>query len=448
MDRALSFLFGTDGVRGRANDLLTPELTLALARAAAAELLPNGGRVIVGRDTRTSGPMLEAALASGFAAAGADVYLAGIIPTPAISFLIKDERAHLGAMISASHNPPDDNGIKFFNRAGMKLAVEEERAIEAGLEAEHRTRGPAGTIAPLEAAGTRYAAFLAGTIDADEVDLSGQTIAVDCAFGATGRIAPHVLRHLGANVVELHSSPDGRKINAECGSTHLGAIRAAVAEHNADLGIAFDGDGDRVLLIAKDGTTIDGDRMMGIAALHMQKQGILNPPVIVATILSNLGLEHVLADHGIRMIRTPVGDRHVSRAMVAHAARIGGEQSGHIILSDHSPTGDGILTAVKLLEFAHKEGCDLTTLAERIPLYPQIHRTLHCPSPDEAMQSPAIQRAIEKAREEIGDRGRVVVRASGTQPMVRIMVEADDADLCERISAPLEAQIAGLLQQI
>lgn len=438
----MSSLFGTDGVRGRANHLLTPELTLALARASASQLLSSkGGRVIVGRDTRTSGPMIEAALAAGFASAGADVCLAGIIPTPAISFLIKDERADVGAVISASHNPPFDNGIKFFDRHGKKLSVEQEEAIEAALTAPPRPATRVGSIEPLEAAGRRYAAFLAGTIDVEEIDLSGLTVVVDCAFGATGRIAPHVLRHLGADVVELHTELDGERINENCGSTNLDAVRAVVLNRAADLGIAFDGDGDRVLLVARDGTSIDGDQMMGIAALHLHAKGLLHPPVVVATVLSNLGLEKALAEHGIRMVRTAVGDRNVAHAMRLHGAQIGGEQSGHIILSDHSPTGDGLLTAVKLLEFAHEAETDLSILAERIPQFPQVHRTVETATPGDLLDEPAVAEAIDAARDALGPHGRVIVRASGTQPVLRIMVEAEGMEACERVAADLEQTI-------
>ncbi len=434
-------LFGTDGVRGRANDLLTPELAVALARAAATRILPGGGRVIIGRDTRVSGPMLEAALASGFASAGADVRLAGIIPTPAISFLIKDERADLGAVISASHNPPEDNGIKFFNRRGMKLDIGEEEAIEAVIDDGPPPAARIGTIAPLDAAGTRYAAFLAGVIDVERVDFSGTTIVVDCAYGATARIAPHVLRRLGARVVALHDDFNGNRINQDCGSTCLAPLRRAVHEHEADLGIAFDGDGDRVLLIDSDGETIGGDHMIGIAALHMAGTGTLSPPVIVTTVMSNLGLETCLAGHGIEVIRTPVGDRYVSQEMCDVAALLGGEPSGHIVFSEHSPTGDGILTAVKLLEIAHRQGIDLGTLARSIPLYPQILRNIPCASPAELMEDVRVRDAIARARERLGANGQVLVRASGTQSLVRILVEASDRAECERIADAIEGAL-------
>ncbi len=439
----MTALFGTDGVRGLANRLLTPELAVALARASAGRTIPGGGRVIIGRDTRVSGPMLEAALASGFASAGADVCLAGIIPTPAISFLIKDEHADLGAVISASHNPPEDNGIKFFDRRGMKLDVEEEVAIEAAIDREPSTAARIGTIAPLEAAATRYAAFLTGVIDVEHVDFSGMTIVVDCAYGATAKIAPHVLRHLGARVVALHDALDGTRINQDCGSTCLDPLRRAVSEHGADIGVAFDGDGDRVLLVGSDGKVIDGDHMIGIAALHMLDAGALSPPLIVTTVMSNLGLEARLADAGVDVIRTPVGDRHVSQTMDETAALLGGEPSGHIIFSEYSPTGDGILTAVKLLVIAHQQGSDLGALARSIPLYPQVLRNVPCRSPTELVEDERVRDAVTLAREQLNARGQVLIRPSGTQPLVRILVEASDEAECGRIADAIEATLRG-----
>ncbi len=438
-------LFGTDGVRGIANSDLVPELAMSLARAAAS-LLPPGGRIIVGRDSRTSGPMLEAALAAGFASAGMDVGLVGIIPTPAISFLIKDERADFGAVLSASHNPPEDNGIKFFRSDGQKLSVEEEERVEAALGAPRVVGRRVGHIAPVEAAATRYAAFLAGTIDSGNVDLSGLKLVVDCAYGATGPIAPRVFRHLGARVIELHVETDGARINVDCGSTNLAPLCAAVERERADLGIAFDGDGDRVLLVSSRGKTIDGDHVMGIAAAHRVRQGTLEPPIVVTTILSNVGLERFLRDRGIEMIRTPVGDRHVAQTMLATGARLGGEPSGHIIFADYAPTGDGILTAVQLLEIAHEAGESLETLAERVPLYPQSQCNVTCPSIEAAKTIPLAD-VTRRAEDTLAGRGRVVIRPSGTQPMVRVFVEADDARLadtvCHEAAAALAARVRG-----
>ncbi len=437
-------LFGTDGVRGVANRDLTPELALSLARAAAVTLVPPGGLVIIGRDTRKSGPMLEGALAAGFAAAGADVLLAGIIPTPAISFLIKDEHAALGAVISASHNPPADNGIKFFDHTGMKLTVEQENAIGRAINHAPTGGNRVGRIAPLDAAATRYAAFLIGTIESDDVDLAGTRIVVDCAYGATGAIAPRVLRHFNADVVELNTAPDGAHINQGCGSTHLGPVQTAVREHSADLGIAFDGDGDRVLLVGPDGAVIDGDRMMGIAALHMHRIGRLSPPLVVVTVMSNLGLERRLAAEGVKLVRTPVGDRHVAWEMRARGARLGGEQSGHIIFSDHSPTGDGILTAVKLLEIAHTHRMSLPELAQEIPLVPQLLHNVSTADPAQVVER--AKEAIAREQAQLGDSGRILVRASGTQPVVRVMVEATDPELCSQVADRLTAVITRAAQ--
>ena len=436
--------FGTDGVRGKANQFLSPELVLSLSRAIAATLVPDGGRVIIGRDTRTSGPMLEAVLSAGLASAGLDVCLAGIIPTPAISFLIKDERADLGIVISASHNPPNDNGIKLFDRKGQKLSQDEEAQIEEALQVPHELAATIGTISILEAASTRYAAFLSGTIDAEHVDFSGMTLVLDCAYGATASIAPRVFRHLGATVIPLHCELDGEKINVDCGATSLARLKEVTREHGADLGIAFDGDGDRVLLVGPDGFEIDGDRMMGIAASSMAERNLLSPSAIVATILTNRGLELWLEERGITIHRTDVGDRYVSHQMVEEDIQIGGEASGHVIFRDHSPTGDGILTAVKLLEIAHHCGRDLPSLAREIPLYPQVARNIVCESPSQLAEDARTQALLRQAEEALGSRGRIVLRPSGTQPMLRIMVEAEDASRCEEIADSLESS----LQQI
>jgi phosphoglucosamine mutase len=437
----MSRLFGTDGVRGVANRDLTPELAVSLARAAA-RLVPSGGRVIIGRDSRLSGPMIEASLAAGFASAGIDVELAGLIPTPAISFLIKDERAQLGAVVSASHNPPEDNGIKLFARSGRKLSVDDELAVEEALDGPLPPAPRVGSIRRIEAAATRYAAFLTGAIESDDVDLSGLSIVVDCAHGATGPIAPHVLRHLGARVVELNAEPNGARINVDCGSTHLETVRAAVRRYEADLGIAFDGDGDRVLLVSSSGRTINGDQVIGIAALHWSRRGGLIPPRVVGTVLGNLGLERLLAAEGIEMIRTPVGDRYVAEAMVEHGARIGGEPSGHVIFADHAPTGDGILTAVKLLEIGHETGKTLEALADEIPLYPQVYRNIPCRDPATVLGRADLTAILADERASLGDRGRLIVRPSGTQPLIRVFVEAEESLLATEVCNRLADRIA------
>jgi phosphoglucosamine mutase len=437
----MATLFGTDGVRGRANDPLTPELVLSLSRAIAATLIPAGGRVIIGRDTRVSGPMLESALSAGLTSAGVHVCLAGVIPTPAISYLIKDERADLGIVISASHNPPEDNGIKLFDRDGMKLPEEAEKRIEAALSGSHARSEAIGSVSTVEAAARRYAAFISGTIDVDRVDFSGLRLVLDCAYGATSSIAPHVFQHLGATVIPIHAQADGTRINVQCGATYLDPLIAATRQHRANLGIAFDGDGDRVLLVDSEGFVIDGDRMMGIAASHLAEQGSLRPSAIVATILSNRGLEMWLDARGIEVHRTAVGDRYVSHRMMEEGIQIGGEASGHIIFSDHSPTGDGILTAAKLLEIADHRGTDLPTLAREIPLFPQCARNIPCPAPSKLADDRRTQDLLRAIQESLEPSGRVILRPSGTQPLLRIMVEAEDPQQCTAVADDLETRL-------
>jgi phosphoglucosamine mutase len=425
--------FGTDGIRGRANVDLTPELALAVGRAAAEVVVPDGGRAVIGRDTRCSGTMLESALIAGLTACGVDVLVAGIVPTPAIAYLIRDEHAHLGVVVSASHNPPEDNGIKLFDAQGMKLS----RALEAQLDdAIHHSAPPVtaaiGRSDRLEAAASRYAAFLVGAIEIEDVDLTGMTLVVDCAHGATGTIAPRVFEHFNARVLALHTEPDGTRINVRCGVGHLDPLRSAVATHGADLGIAFDGDGDRILVVTPDGTVLDGDLIVGVAARHMHRSGRLDPPCVVATVLSNLGLERALVADGIAVERTPVGDRYVAEAMRRSGASLGGEKSGHVIFGDHSPTGDGILTAVKLVEIAHETGRTLGDLAAEIPLLPQEQATLAVQDPVTFLEREDVRRCVASASTALGAHGRVLVRASGTQRLVRIMVEADSQERCRR----------------
>jgi phosphoglucosamine mutase len=418
-------LFGTDGVRGVANEELTAELALKLGCTAGNLFCRKTRKVIIGRDTRLSGPMLTASLAAGFASVGMNVQLAKIIPTPAISFLIQDERADCGAIISASHNPPQDNGIKFFDNHGQKITTVAEEEITRRINGYfHYSGAVIGDITTLEAASSRYAAFLTGTIQ--KIDLAGMKIIVDCAYGATGKIAPHVLQYFNANVIELNTSLAGERINVECGVNSFTALRKAVFDHQADLGIAFDGDGDRVMLLSAAGKVIDGDQMMGIIALYMKRNNGLTTPVVVATIMSNLGLERTLRKEGITLVRTAVGDRNVSQEMIANHAQIGGEQSGHIILRDHGITGDGILTAIQLLKIAHTTGTDLIDLAAEIEILPQKMLNIPLKIRSSFCISPAIEKFIAQEKEKLGDAGRIIVRSSGTQPLVRVMVEGED----------------------
>ncbi len=429
-----------------ANVDLTPELVVRLGQAAAATIPHPANKVVIGRDTRVSGPLLEKALAVGFASCGLDVLLAGVVPTPAISFLIKDEIADHGAVVSASHNPPEDNGIKLFSGDGMKLPLDVEEEIERAMAGEPRRSGAIGRISQVDAAAERYAAFLAGSIEIDEIDLGGASIVVDCAYGATSAIAPRVFRHLNATVIELHTEPIGERINQACGTSDLGPLQAAVAEHGADLGIAFDGDGDRVLLVAEDGTIIDGDTILGIAACYYADRRRLLPKVVVATVMTNQGLARTLEKCGVRLLRTDVGDRNVAWEMRRLGAKIGGEQSGHIIFRDHSLTGDGILTAVKMLEIAHDLGESLGCLAARIERHPQIKGNLTVANPHAFVARCAVRTIIEEEAARLGDAGRLLVRPSGTQPRVRILVEADQADAAEatylRVGKRLEQLIA------
>ena len=442
-------LFGTDGVRGRANIDLTPELALAVGAASGRVVAGAGGRAVIGRDTRRSGPMLEAALVAGLTSVGVDVLLAGIVPTPGISFLIKDERAQLGVVVSASHNPPEDNGIKLFDEEGLKLTEAAENRIASDLAAPPATRTvEVGSARELPAAAARYAAFLTGAMETDDVDLSGSTIVVDCAYGATGAIATRVLEHFHARVIEMHAEPCGERINEACGVGDVAPLRAAVLAHDAQLGIAFDGDGDRVLLVTAAGDILDGDSILGIAAIHQLREGRLDPRIVVATVLSNYGLERGLKERGISLRRTPVGDRHVAREMRATNARLGGEKSGHIIFRDHSSTGDGILTAVKLLEVVHETGRSLEDLAREVPLLPQEQRDVPTEDPVALLARPEVLRIIDNARTDVGDRGRVLVRASGTQALLRVMVEAEEPERCLRLCDELVSRLVAVTQSL
>nr|MBA3431973.1 phosphoglucosamine mutase [Actinomycetota bacterium] len=337
-------LFGTDGVRGVANRDLTPDLTLALGRAAGFQLAPGGGKVVVGRDTRVSGPMLEGALVGGLCSAGAHAVLAGILPTPAIAFLTTALGGRAGAVISASHNPVGDNGIKFFSSEGVKLPAETEDAIEAAMtdpSSELPIGEDVGGVIALQDAASRYLEHLATAIDRP---LDGLRIVLDCAYGAAWEVAPKAFRDAGADVVSLNDSPDGMRINVDCGSTAMACIQTAVVNAQADMGFAFDGDADRVLAVDEHGDVVDGDRIVGLSALRLAADGALENAVVVSTVMANLGFKRALEEHGISVVGVPVGDKYVAIEMERNRAVLGGEQSGHIIFSQHSTTGDGILT--------------------------------------------------------------------------------------------------------
>lgn len=434
-------LFGTDGIRGVANADLTPDLVFRVGRAAGAILGPAAREVLVGRDTRLSGPMLEAALAAGLCSVGAHVALAGIVPTPAVAFLARDIGAS-GVVISASHNPVEDNGVKFFGPDGFKPADATEDAIEAALDRTDlpRPTGVAvGTIRPLADARARYLSHLAGL---SEGPLGGLKIVVDCAFGAAAPVAPELWERLGATVVPLHAEPDGARINVACGSTHLEPLRRAVRAHAADLGFAHDGDADRVLAVDERGEDVDGDALMGICAIDRHRRGRLPGGLVVATVMSNVGLEQALGAQGIRLERARVGDRYVLERMRELGATLGGEQSGHLIFLDHATTGDGLVTAIQLTNVMRHTGRRLSELRAGIPRYPQVLVNVRVRARDGVTDDPHVARAIAAAEQRLAAHGRILVRPSGTEPLVRVMVEAERQSEAEGVAADVAAIIA------
>lgn len=420
-------LFGTDGVRGVAGVDLTSDLVHVLGRAAGEVLAPGGGLVVVGRDTRLSGPMLEDALVEGLCSAGARVRLAGILPTPGIAFLTAEEEAAAGAAISASHNPVGDNGVKFFAGDGRKISVELESEIESRIEALEGAALPVGNeigIADeLAHAGERYLRHACGTIGES---LRGLRIVVDCAFGSAWAAAPLAFERAGAAVVALNAEPDGERINVDCGSTSLEGVAKAVVTEGADIGLAFDGDADRVLAVDERGEEVDGDRILALAAIRMLESGTLHNNLVVATVMSNLGFRRALEARGIEVMTVPVGDRFVAEAMVESGAALGGEQSGHIIFAAHAVTGDGIITGLQVAEAVAASRTPLSVLARTFEPYPQVLVNVPVRSRDALDGCERVWDAVRRAEEALGDEGRVLLRASGTEPVVRVMVEAAD----------------------
>lgn len=448
-------LFGTDGVRGLANGDLTVELALGLSQAAARvlttgrhadELRAQGRRptAIVARDPRISGQFLTAAVSAGLASSGIDVLDAGVIPTPAAAFLVGDIRADFGVMISASHNPAPDNGIKFFSFGGTKLPDAVEDRIEAALAAEKLapTGAGVGRIRRFADAEDRYLLHLLGTLD---VSLAGLHVVIDCAHGAAAGISPQVFADAGARVTVIGSDPDGLNINEGVGSTHLGPLQAAVLEHGADLGIAHDGDADRCLAVDARGRVIDGDQIMAILAVSLQTRGMLVDDTLVATVMSNLGLKRAMAEHGIRVIETGVGDRNVLEALGEHRLSLGGEQSGHIIFSDHATTGDGILTGLQLAAEMVRSGRTLAELADVMTVFPQVLINVRGVDRAALAGHSVIEAAVDAEVLALGDSGRVLLRASGTEPMVRVMVEAADQGTAEQVAERLASLVRELL---
>ena len=426
-------LFGTDGVRGTVGEEITPELVLALGRATAAELEGERPQVLIVRDTRESGHMLESALAAGLAAAGADVFLGGVLPTPAAAILVRRHRFDLGAVVSASHNPWRDNGIKFFGRNSRKLDDDAERRVEERVAAGPASGSASGRIRKLEGALEDYLRELATHFQ--HLDLSGRRIVLDCANGATYRAAPAAFASLGADVVAVCDEPDGRNINEGCGSTHLENVRSAVAEHDAEIGFAFDGDGDRMLAVDSEGREFDGDEIVALAALHLQEAGELRGGAAV-TVMSNVGFHQAMERAGVEVATTKVGDRFVIEELVERDWTIGGEQSGHIIWTDFATTGDGLAAALLVMRAL---GDGRLTDAKPMEKLPQRLENVPVPSRDALNAATGLWEAVGRENARLEGRGRVLVRPSGTEPLVRVMVEAPEEAECEEVLARLVA---------
>ena len=432
-------LFGTDGIRGLANVDLTAELALDVAVAAAHILVENSSdrpRAIVGQDSRASGEFLEAAVVAGLTSAGVDVYRVGIVPTPAVAYLVASTGADLGVMISASHNPMPDNGIKLFQRGGEKLADDVEALVEARIgEPWQRPTGAAvGRVINSDALLENYIEHLLSTIS---VSLSGLKVVVDCANGASSFAAPMALTRAGAEVIAIANTPDGWNINDGVGSTHLDYLRNAVLKNGADVGIAHDGDADRCLAIDATGAEIDGDVIMAILAKGFKAQGKLKSNTIVGTVMSNLGFMHAMAESGIDVVTTAVGDRYVLEAMLQSDYNLGGEQSGHVIMRDYANTGDGLLTALQLLAEVKRSGQTLQELSRVMVRFPQVLINVKNVAKERLATSAVIAEAVKAAETELGSNGRVLLRASGTEPLVRVMVEAQSDAVAQSVATKL-----------
>ena len=430
-------LFGTDGVRGVANRELTPDLALALGRAAGVVLGSGGGRIVVGRDTRLSGPMLEAALTAGLTSAGIEVLLAGIVPTPAVAYLTVEEGAAGGAVISASHNPVADNGIKFFSAEGLKTSEEIEAQIEerAATPPEDLPIGDGvGTAHELADAGDRYVDHL---LKALRGPLDGLRVVLDCAYGAAYQLAPRAFREAGAEVHAIHAEPDGSRINVDCGSTSMRELSRVVVSEGADIGLAFDGDADRVLAVDERGEEVDGDRILGLTAAHLMEQGALKDGVVVATVMSNLGFIRALEERGIEVVAAPVGDKFVAAEMAQRGAVLGGEQSGHVIFSEYSSTGDGILTALQIASILEGSPSPLSKLAHFFEPFPQVLINVEVTNRDGLADAQDVWDAVATAEAKLGEEGRVLLRPSGTEPLIRVMVESADATTAETTASEL-----------
>ena len=438
-------LFGTDGVRGLANADLSPELALSVAASAARVLAAHDGShrpvAVVGRDPRASGEMLEAAVCAGLTSAGADVMRVGVLPTPGVAYLVGDLGADLGVMISASHNPMPDNGIKIFAAGGHKLPDAIEDEIEAGIGAtEGRPTGAGvGRVYDIADAADRYVEHL---LKAIPNRLDGLRVVVDCANGAAWSVAPRAYREAGAEVIALHALPDGQNINDGCGSTHLDDLRAAVVAEGADLGIAHDGDADRCLAVDATGAVVDGDQIMAVLALAMKDAGELVDDTLVITVMSNLGLHLAMRDAGVRLRTTAVGDRYVLEELRASGLALGGEQSGHVIIPGHATTGDGLLTAMRLMARVAATGKPLAELAGVMAKLPQVLINVRVADKAAVAASAQVSTAVAEVEAELGDTGRVLLRPSGTEQLVRVMVEAASQELAQSAADRLAGVVA------
>lgn len=438
-------LFGTDGIRGVVGVGLTADLAERVGRSTSA-IVGTPGRapvVLICRDTRPSGIMLEEALSSGIVSAGGDAVLCGILPTPAIAFLVVNEGADAGAVISASHNPPDYNGIKFFGPAGYKLSDAQEDEIETRLDgsaAQHR-----GFLRKLDDAEDKYVRDVLRALDGRT--LEGIKVVADCGFGAAFRTTPRALREAGADVIALNDEPDGARINVGCGSTNPEAVAKAVVENSADAGLAHDGDADRVIAVDEKGNIVDGDAMLAALAIELKEQERLPGDLVIATVMANLGFRRAMSSNGIEIIETPVGDRHVSEALLRHNAGVGGEQSGHLIFAEYSTTGDGLITSLRLLARMSETGQSLSELAGVVTRFPQVLLNVAVTEPGRVGDAEKVWKAVSRAQNHLGDSGRVMVRPSGTEPVVRVMVEASDEpkarDVAEEIAGVIEQELGG-----
>ena len=442
--------FGTDGIRGRVNgDTMTADMALRLGLSAGRYFRRGAHRhrVVIGKDTRLSGYMIEPALVAGFTAMGMDVFLFGPIPTPAVAFLTRSMRADIGVMISASHNAFEDNGIKLFGPDGYKLSDDIEYEIEQMMDAAHEGALPAapelGRAKRIDDSQARYIEFAKRTFPRD-MNLEGVKLVIDCANGAAYKVAPTALWELGAEVISIGVAPDGKNINQGCGSTDTAALATAVRAHKADIGIALDGDADRLIICDENGTIVNGDQIMALVAQDWQQRGRLSAQGVVSTIMSNMGLEIFLRSHNLALHRVAVGDRYVSEYMRAHGFNLGGEPSGHMILSDFSTTGDGLVAALQVLAVMKQSDNPISALTQLFEPVPQIMENvrLTAPAKEAPLNNPLVQRTIEAAEARLGEGGRLVVRASGTEPLIRVMGEGFD----EKLVRACIAEIIGAIE--